>query len=126
MLATTTGWDLDVERGPSCLFVRLRAGAGGAAPEASLAEQLWALMEQHFTYCLVLEMDEVELPDSRLLRQIAALAARIDVHDGMLRLCGLSPESRLALDRCNLSNALPAYPSREDALFGRCGPCRPR
>jgi anti-anti-sigma regulatory factor len=126
MLATTTGWDLDVQRGPGCLFVRLRAGGGQKSPGASLAEQLWALLEQHFTYCLVLEMDEVERLDRELLGQIAALADRIEVHEGMLRLCGLSPENRKILQRPGPGDSLSAYPSREDAIFGRCLPCQPR
>jgi anti-anti-sigma factor len=126
MLATTTGWDLDLERGPGCLFIRLRPGTCERLPETSLAERIWALLEQHLAYCLVLEMDEVDLLDSDLLGQIAALASRIDVHDGMVRLCGVSPESRETLHRANLSDSLPAYSSRQDAMFGRCGPCRPR
>jgi anti-anti-sigma regulatory factor len=126
MIVTTTGWDLDVQRGPGCLFVRLRASRRGKSLETSLAEQLWAFLEQHFTYCLVLEMDEVEHLDGDLLAQIAALADRIEVHEGMLRLCGLSPENRKILERFSQSDSLPAYRSRADAIFARCLPCQPR
>jgi anti-anti-sigma regulatory factor len=126
MLATTSAWDLDVQRGPGCLFVRLRPGGHEPSAESSLVERLWALLEQHFTYSLVLEMDQVGVLDSHLLDEIAALADRIEVHGGMLRLCGLSPESREKLHRCRQSDSLPAYRSRQDALFARCRPSQPR
>jgi len=126
MIATATFWDLQVQRGPGCLFVRLCPTTHEFLPDLSLADELWALLEQHFTYSLVLELDQVGLLDSHLLGEIATLAGRIEVHGGMLRLCGLSPESRETLRRCHLSDSLPAYLSREDALFARCRPWQPR
>ena len=58
MLTVASGCTLDVERGPDWLLVRIR-NLDRAEPETPLAEQLWALLEQHFTYRLVLELDEV-------------------------------------------------------------------
>ena len=44
------GWNLEVERGPECLFVTPRRKPDEAATMRSLAEQLWTLLEQNFTY----------------------------------------------------------------------------
>ena len=60
MLTSAGGCDLAVERGPDWLLVRLR-NLDFLAPDAPpLAEQLWSLLQQHFTYRLVLELDDVQ------------------------------------------------------------------
>jgi anti-anti-sigma regulatory factor len=126
MLTTDKGWRLCVQRGPGCLFVRLLPDANASSALDPLSDRLWALLEQHFTYSLVLEMDGIEVPDSHLLAEIAALADRIEVHEGMLRLCGLSPEGREMLHRCRGGDPVPAYVSRQDALFASYRPGQPR
>ena len=127
MSATSTGWDSDIECGPACLFVRLRAETDDGWPETSLAEHVWALLEQQFNYCLVLELDEVQRLDDDLVEQIAELADRIERHDGLLRLCGLSAEGAPAAHAIQAQRPLAGlHQPRGRALFARCDPGRPR
>ena len=107
--------ELEVVRGPDWLFVRLR-------PEREqmhhLAERLWALLNKHFVYRLVLEMDEVEFLPSVMLGQLVMLQKRILQHGGALRLCGMTPSCREALHFCRLDHTLLNFESRADAVRG--------
>ena len=103
-----------VDRGPDWLFVRLHPGEH----HENLADQLWAMLTQHFIYRLVLEMDEVELLHSQLIGQLVMLQKRVLHHDGALRLCGLSPQCKAAIHLCRLDNALPNYENRTEAIYG--------
>ena len=105
-----------VDRGPDWLFVRLHPDLEDLDV---VADQLWALMGQHFVYRLVLEMDEVEFLPSRLMGQLVMVQKRVLQQGGALRLCGLSYECRQALHFCRLDRALPCFASREDAVRGR-------
>ena len=113
----TGGYALSVERGPNCLFVRL-TGLDDVAETPDLAERLWSLMDQQFTYRLVLELDEVSLLRSFLIGQLVLLHKRICQHNGMLRLCGLSPRNVEALAIARLASRFPAYRDRNDAVRG--------
>lgn len=125
MLATAPGYDFEVERGPDCLLVRVR-NLSQADPETPLVEHLWGMLQQHFTYRLVLELDEVNVLDRALIEQLAQLYQRIEKHDGMLRLCGLSPRSRRVLHACRLDDRLQPYEDRLDAVMGHPHAARPR
>ena len=57
LIETKNEWELSVDRGPDWLLVKARRKGGDAGAESSLAEALWALMELHLTYRLVLELD---------------------------------------------------------------------
>ncbi len=125
MLTTACGCDLDVERGPDWLLVRLR-NLDLTAPDAPpLADQLWNLLQQHFTYRLVLELEDVQL-NSRVIGQLMQLYRRIEEHDGVLRLCGLSPGSRQVLHASHLDDRLRPYEDRQEAVLGRPHMTRPR
>ena len=119
MLTSTGGCDLAVERGPDWLLVRLRK-LDLTAPDApsSLADQLWSLLQQHFTYRMVLELDDVQLTDE-IIAQLAQLYRRIELHDGVLRLCGVSPGSRQVLHASHLDERLRPYGDRQEAVWGR-------
>jgi anti-anti-sigma regulatory factor len=116
MLTSTGGCDLAVERGPDWLLVRLRKLDLVGAP--SLADQLWSLLQQHFTYRMVLELDDVQLTDE-MIEQFAQLYRRIEAHEGVLRLCGLSPGSRQVLHASHLDERLRPYGDRQEAVWGR-------
>jgi anti-anti-sigma regulatory factor len=125
MLTSAGGCDLAVERGPDWLLVRLR-NFDFLAPDAPpLAEQLWSLLQQHFTYRLVLELDDVRL-NGPLIEQLAQLYRQIEEHDGVLRLCGLSPGSRQVLHASHLDDRLRPYEDRQEAVWGRPHLPRPR
>ncbi|HEX3725226.1 MAG TPA: STAS domain-containing protein [Pirellulales bacterium] len=119
-------WELRVERGPDWLFVR-PCQAGTAPVEAAyLAEQIWSLLEQNFTYRLVLELAETEQLDSLLIEQLLWLEQQTRSHGGMLRLCGLSPANQALLEEADLGNHFAAFCDREAAVMGRSLALRPR
>lgn len=125
MLATALSCDLDVERGPDWLFVRVR-NLDPEDSDASLAERLRRLLQQHFTYRLVLELNEVEVLDSLLIGQLIQLYRWIEQHDGVMRLCGLSARNRQVLHACRLDDRLLPYGDRQEAVMGRSLAAKPR
>jgi len=107
--------EMEVVRGPDWLFVRLRTDP---LRLDDVAERLWALLNKHFVYRLVLEMDEIEFLPSVLMGQLVMLQKRVLQHDGALRLCGLSPQCEEALRMCRLDHALAHFDTRADAVRG--------
>lgn len=108
--------DLEVvDRGPDWLFVRIRPDEDRLE---DVADRLLALLDKHFIYRLVLEMDEVEFLPSMLIGQLIMLHKRLLQHEGALRLCGLSTTCAEALHFCRLDQALPSFDCREDAVHG--------
>jgi hypothetical protein len=125
MLELAPEWNMDVERGPEWLFIRLHGPENGEAEGTDLANRIWLLLEQHFTYRLVLELDDVALLRSYFLGQLVMLHKRIHAHDGMLRLSGLSDDNLAALKACRLDHSFSRYRTREDAVMGHV-PAKPR
>jgi anti-anti-sigma factor len=126
MLAVAPGCELEVERGPDCLLVRV-ADLDPVDPDTSpLAERVWDVLRQHFTYRLVLELDQIRLLTSRLVAQLVQLHRRIEEHGGAMRLCGLSPHNRQVLRTCRLEHRLMPYQDRQEAVMGCERPSRPR
>ena len=126
MLTIAPGCELDVQRGPDWLLVRVRNLDPVESDATPLAEHLWCLLQQHFTYRLVLELDGVRVLNSYLIGQLIQLYRRIEDHDGVMRLFGLSPYNRQVLPVCRLDDRLPPYGDREEAVMGRPHPARPR
>lgn len=119
------GWTWDVERGPDWLFVRLHVDDSDLALESNVADSLWSLLQKHFIYRLVLELDDVPQIRSRLVGQLVLLNQRIHNRDGLLRICGLSDESLGILQASGVAQRLPHFRNREEALMG-FRPNRPR
>ena len=118
MLVTTNACDLDLSHGPGWLFLRLR-NFDPDSPEAdSLADRIWSLLDNHLVYRVVLEMDEVELLRSILIAQLIMLQRRVNAHQGMVHLAGLSPHNREVLATCRLDDRLPAFQNRIEAVMG--------
>jgi anti-anti-sigma factor len=126
MLAVSSGCDLDVERGPDWLLVRVRNLDAGESACPPLAEQIWRLMEQHFTHRLVLELDQVPMLSGHVIGELIELYRLIAEHDGVMRLCGLSPDNRDVLHQCRLDERLPPYEDRQEAVLGSLAPRQPR
>jgi anti-anti-sigma factor len=126
MLATAPCCELDVERGPDWLFVRVRNLDLEESDSPLLADRLWRLMQQHFTHRLVLELNEVEVLDSFLIGQLIELYRRIEEHDGVMRLCGLSAHNRQVLHACRLDDRLLPYCDRQEAVMGHSAAGKPR
>lgn len=116
--------EMDVERGPNWLFVRPH-GATLRGNETELAAQVLGLLEQNFTHRLVLELDDLELLWSSIIGQLVLLHKRIDGQGGLMRLCGLSAANQRVLETCRLSEYLPQYNDRTEALMG-VRPTQPR
>ncbi len=117
MLVSSPCCEFEVDRGPNCLLVKIK-GLEDSADTPPLARNLWSVLEQHLTYRLVLEMDEVDSLDSHLIGQLLALGKRIEDRDGVLRLCGLSERNQQVLETCRLNEHFLAYQDREDAIMG--------
>ena len=125
MLELASEWTMDVERGPEWLFVRLHGPVGGEAEGTDLANRIWRMLDQQFTYRLVLEMDDVDVLRSYMLGQLVMLHKRLNAHGGMLRLSGLSDGNILALQACRLDHSFSRYRTREEAVMSQV-PAKPR
>jgi anti-anti-sigma factor len=107
---------LDVERGPDWVFVRVNPPDGwDDAPP--LADAVWHILEQNFTYRVVLELDQIPLLRSCLIGQLVLLAKRVYNHGGLLRICGLSTHNHEVLSAARLGAILPNYRDRSDAVM---------
>lgn len=121
-----TGWEVELaDRGPDWLFVRLRVDSDSYYTSPNIADRVWSILQQHFVYRIVLEMDDVEVLSSHVIGQLVMLQKRVLQNGGALRLCGLSPSCREVLRLCRLITVLPAYESRSDAVMGS-GRVKPR
>ena len=107
--------ELEVDRGPDWLFVRLHSDSFDVD---TIADRLWKILNKHFIYRLVLEMEDIDFLPSRMMGQLVMLQKRVMQHDGALRLCGMSPECEEALHICRLDKVLPNFHCREDAVHG--------
>ena len=115
-----TGWHVELaDRGPDWLFIRLSVDADAYYEASDVADRIWSLVQQHFVYRVVLEMDEVPFLSSHVIGQLVMIQKRVLQHGGALRLCGLSPSCQDVLRICRLITVLPAYESRSDAVMGR-------
>ncbi len=118
MLAIAPGWELEVQRGPDWLLVKVKGPEESSLQTPPLADALWSLLERHFTYRLVLELDQVNVMGSSLIGQLLQLYKRIREHDGVMRLCGLSAYNVDVLRTCNLDERFLPYQDRKEAVRG--------
>ena len=137
MIGLSQGWSLQVDRGPDWLFVRPSRAVDGelstavglsaddGADDASLADQVWSVIEQHFTYRVVLECDQLGRLTSELIAQLLVLNRRIRGQGGTLRLCGLSDYNQEMLRQCRVDGFFPQFTSRSQAVLGN-RPMQPR
>ena len=125
MLAVAPGWKLDVERGPDWLLVKVRS-LDGSSTDPPLAVGIWEQLERHFTYRVVLELDQVQVLNSHLIGQLVRLYRLICDRDGVMRLCGLSPHNLDVLRTCRLQERFLAYRDREEAVMGCSCPRYPK
>ncbi|QDU94963.1 STAS domain-containing protein [Lignipirellula cremea] len=109
-------WQVETERGPDWVFMRLHGSEG------NLAEKVWDVLQKGFVYRVVLEFDEAARMQSTQIGQLVDLRKRISDHSGVLRLCGLSDASRSALAATKLSQQLPVFDCRHDAVMGAAKP----
>lgn len=129
MVALAPGWQLEVTRGPEWLFVELTCEHEHEWDNPPLADSIWQLLEQHFTYRIVLDLSRVQMLHTWLVGQLVRLNHRVRAHDGVVRVCGLSERNQDVLRSCRLDGFFPHYRDRTDALVGASavsGPTKPR
>jgi anti-anti-sigma regulatory factor len=112
------GLELNVDRGPNWLFVKLRSRETPRAEVTQIADKLWSISSRHFIYRLVLELEDLDELPSGMMGQLVMLQERLAQCGGALRICGLSPECEETLHSCHLDSALPNHASREAAVMG--------
>jgi hypothetical protein len=83
MLTIAPGWDLEVERGPEWLFVKLGNHVPADSDIPSLADEIWSILDRHFVYRVVLRLEGVRTLNRDLLRELVVLYRRIRRHGGM-------------------------------------------
>ncbi len=113
----STSWELEVNRGPNWLFVKVCVPNNSRGEDPPLADLVWEQLQQHFVYRLALELDDVPLMHSFLLGQLIVLQRRIAERDGVMRVCGLSPMNQRVLETHGLGQQLPTYDDRNEALM---------
>lgn len=112
------GLELNVDRGPNWLFVKLRSRGTAPSAVSQLADKLWSIASRHFIYRLVLELDDLDAMPSGMMAQLVLLQEKLHQCDGALRICGLSHECEETLCNCHLHISLPNHTSREHAVMG--------
>jgi len=117
-LALSTGWEIEVDRGPGWLFVHLDEPDREMIGHGDLAEALWELLEQNFSRRLVVELDGLTILPSHLVGQLVMLHKRITTKGGIMRLCGMSPQCEQVLRLHRLADRLFPYNNREEAVLG--------
>jgi anti-anti-sigma factor len=126
MLAVAPSWELDIDRGPDWLIVKILNTEISQEVLPSLADHIWALMQQHLTHRLVLELDNLPVLNSYLIGQLIQLYRWIREKDGVMRLCGLSSYNRRVLHTCRLEEHFQPYHDRQEAVMGYTKPSQPR
>ena len=125
-MALTYGWDVEVDRGPDWLFVRIHPPEDLLhGDESHLAERLWEMLQQGFSHRLVLELDQIHMLSTYLVGQLVLLHKRIGAHGGTMRICGLSPRCAEVLRIHRLADRLYPYENRTEAVMG-VRPNKPR
>ncbi len=117
MLYTAPECEFEIERGPNCLFVRVKNLPCDSTLSPGLIERVWSVADRHLTYHVVLELDEVSEVDFSFAEQLAELRDRICAHGGMLRVCGLSSACLGALGPTLEEERFPAYQDRVEAVM---------
>ena len=112
------GLELNVDRGPNWLFVKLRARETPRAEVTQFAEKVWSISSRHFIYRLVLELEDLEELPSGMMGQLVMLQERLAQCGGALRICGLSPECEETLQSFQMDSALQNHSSRAAAVMG--------
>ena len=112
------GLELNVDRGPNWLFVKLKAKEDAHHEVPRIADKLWSISSRHFIYRLVLELEDLDKMPSGMMGQLVMLQERLSQCGGALRICGLSPECEVELHNCQLDSALPNHASRAQAVMG--------
>jgi hypothetical protein len=126
MITLSSGWVLAVKRGPNMLIVEVRCLEAETPDELGLADRIWALLQQHSTKRLVLDLKRIEALDGDLSHELQRLEELISDANGGLRICGLSERNQKIYRQMLGDDRLPVYRDPADAVFCSWRPPRPR
>jgi len=126
MLAIAPGWELHVQRGPDWLVVKVEVPGSAHDETPPLADVLWDQLQRHSIYRVALELDKVEVLSSYMIGQLIQLYKHICEHNGVMRLCGLSPYNCQVLRACHLDDRFLPYHDVHEAVRGCYLPPQPR
>jgi hypothetical protein len=112
------GLEMNVDRGPNWLFVKLRNKKAPRAAVPQLADKLWSISTRHFIYRLVVEVDDLEKIPAGWMDELADLQHRLTECGGALRICGMAPEREQPLASGYLDCALSNSATRVEAVMG--------
>ena len=110
---TDRGLEL-VGRGPNWLFMRITGDR--PADLRQLSDRLWEVCRRHFTYRMVLELDELGELDDHVIEELVHLQQRMLHEGGALRLCGLKPRCAEAMLAAARSGVLRSHPDHHTAV----------
>ena len=125
MLEATTGWSIDLDRGPNCLLIHLRPEGGQCPDSAGLSAALNELLQIEFANRIVVDLRYVPCVSEQLLDELVQLLESVTKIGGLMRVCGLSAANLNARGGAQSSGPLPVYDTPEDALCRLC-PGKPR
>lgn len=106
-----------IDRGPNWLFVRLSDEQTHASYQ-HLAEELWNVCVQQFTYRLVVELDDVTQLPAGAVQQFDKLSDRLTTVGGALRLCGANENCQQLLSGVHNAVRLRNHATRSAAVMG--------
>lgn len=112
------GLQLNVDRGPNWLFVKLQPKRRFKDDIPQIADRLWSIATRHFIYRVVLELDELPTMPAEMIEQLVMLHERLAQSEGSLRICGLTPQCAETLQENCTDVALPNYATRQAAVLG--------
>lgn len=91
MIKSSCSTQLEVDRGPNWLFVRVTPGSAKETLNG-LASDLRSVVSTHFIYRVVLEMEQFAKLSDSVIEQLDDLRHWLEAHGGALRVCGLKPK----------------------------------
>jgi hypothetical protein len=113
-----TGEELEIQRGPNWLFVRVHTCHTCSDNCASLASRVSAALDQHLVNRVVLELGDAAISCEQLIEELRVLDNWVQHRHGVLRVCGLSSRASYRLHRSPLAQRFPVYHDREEAVWG--------
>ncbi|TWT31019.1 hypothetical protein KOR34_43930 [Posidoniimonas corsicana] len=106
-----------IDRGPNWLFVRLPKTSAGS-PTEHLVDEMWEICSRHFTYRLVVELDDLQAMPEQLASQLDELRSKLTAQGGALRLCGANTKCEQTLSGSHFALPLKNHANRTAAVQG--------
>lgn len=110
--------ELEIERGPNWLFVRVHTCHACSDTYSSLASRVSTALDQHLVNRVVLELGDAAISCEQLIEELRVLDNWVQHRHGVLRVCGLSGRASYRLHRSPLAQRFPVYHDREEAVWG--------